>query len=57
MDVYASELLVQKIEHLLEHKEIKHVTLQVESEKHLHDTSVLCTVKGEAPDGHGHHHH
>ncbi|GGH54868.1 cadmium, cobalt and zinc/H(+)-K(+) antiporter [Paenibacillus silvae] len=57
MDVYASEILVQKIEHLLEHKEIKHVTLQVESEKHLHDTSVLCTVKGDAPDAHAHHHH
>ncbi|MDR6726977.1 cobalt-zinc-cadmium efflux system protein [Paenibacillus amylolyticus] len=57
MDVYASEVLVQKIEHLLEHKEIKHVTLQVESEKHMHDRSVLCTVKGDAPDAHAHHHH
>ncbi|MEY8744456.1 cation diffusion facilitator family transporter [Bacillales bacterium AN1005] len=57
MDVYASEVLVQKIEHLLEHKEIKHVTLQVESEKHMHDRSVLCTVKGDAPDAHTHHHH
>ncbi|MDN4604055.1 cation diffusion facilitator family transporter [Paenibacillus sp. F6_3S_P_1C] len=57
LSIYEAEGLVQKIEHLLEHKEIKHVTLQVESEKHLHDTSVLCTVKGDAPDAHAHHHH
>ncbi|NUU79788.1 cation diffusion facilitator family transporter [Paenibacillus xylanilyticus] len=57
LSIYEAETLVQKIEHMLEHKDIKHVTLQVESEKHLHDTSVLCTVKGDAPDAHAHHHH
>lgn len=57
LSIYEAEVLVQKIEHMLEHKEIKHVTLQVESEKHLHDTSVLCTVKADAPDAHAHHHH
>ena len=57
LTIYEAEALVQKIEHMLEHKDIKHVTLQVESEKHLHDSSVLCTVKGDAPDAHAHHHH
>ncbi|MGF9697906.1 cation diffusion facilitator family transporter [Paenibacillus sp. MABNR03] len=57
LSIYEAETLVQKIEHMLEHKDIKHVTLQVESEKHLHDSSVLCTVKGDAPDAHAHHHH
>ncbi|MEO2204701.1 cation diffusion facilitator family transporter [Paenibacillus pabuli] len=57
LSIYEAEALVQKIEHMLEHKDIKHVTLQVESEKHLHDSSVLCTVKGDAPDAHAHHHH
>ncbi|MGD0032905.1 cation diffusion facilitator family transporter [Paenibacillus illinoisensis] len=57
LTIYEAETLVQNIEHMLEHKDIKHVTLQVESEKHLHDSSVLCTVKGDAPDAHAHHHH
>ncbi|WP_433708377.1 cation diffusion facilitator family transporter [Paenibacillus illinoisensis] len=57
LTIYEAETLVQKIEHMLEHKDIKHVTLQVESENHLHDSSVLCTVKGGAPDAHAHHHH
>ncbi|MEK8127736.1 cation diffusion facilitator family transporter [Paenibacillus filicis] len=57
LSIYKAEALVQKIEHMLEHKEIKHVTLQVESENHLHDTSVLCTTKADVPDGHAHHHH
>ncbi|MCG7385635.1 cation diffusion facilitator family transporter [Paenibacillus sp. ACRRY] len=57
LTIYEAETLVQKIEHMLEHKDIKHVTLQVESENHLHDSSVLCTVKGDAPDAHAHHHH
>nr|WP_154892372.1 cation diffusion facilitator family transporter [Paenibacillus xylanexedens] len=57
LTIYEAETLVQKIEHMLEHKDIKHVTLQVESKKHLHDSSVLCTVKGDAPDAHAHHHH
>ncbi|MFS0870352.1 cation diffusion facilitator family transporter [Paenibacillus xylanilyticus] len=57
LSIYEAETLVHKIEHMLEHKDIKHVTLQVESEKHLHDSSVLCTVKGDAPDAHAHHHH
>ncbi|WP_018886348.1 cation diffusion facilitator family transporter [Paenibacillus massiliensis] len=57
MDVYGTEALIHKIEHMLEHKDIKHVTLQVESEKHMHDSSVLCTLKADAPDAHAHHNH
>ncbi|MNW25772.1 Cadmium, cobalt and zinc/H(+)-K(+) antiporter [compost metagenome] len=57
MDVYGTEALIHKIEHMLEHKDIKHVTLQVDSEKHMHDSSVLCTLKADAPDAHAHHNH
>ncbi len=56
-NVYETEVLLQKVEHMLEHKGIKHVTLQVESEKHLHDSSVLCVVKADQPDAHAHHSH
>ncbi|KOR89173.1 cation diffusion facilitator family transporter [Paenibacillus solani] len=55
--IYESELIQQQIEHMLEHKEIQHVTLQLESEKHLHDQSILCSIKGDASDIHSHHHH
>ncbi|BFH64196.1 cation diffusion facilitator family transporter [Paenibacillus azoreducens] len=55
--VYETEAILKKIEHMLEHKEIWHATLQVESERHAHDNSLLCTAKANAPDAHAHHHH
>lgn len=55
--VYEVDALLQKIQHMLEHKHIPHSTLQIESEKHGHDESVLCNVKAGAPDAHAHHHH
>lgn len=55
--VYEVDALLQKIEHMLEHKNIPHSTLQIESEQHRHDESVLCNVKAGAPDAHAHHHH
>ncbi|GGH20383.1 cation diffusion facilitator family transporter [Paenibacillus segetis] len=54
--VYDTESLLQKVEHRLEHKGIHHVTLQIESEKHIHDSSVLCTFKADTPVAHAHHH-
>ncbi|WP_270167697.1 cation diffusion facilitator family transporter [Paenibacillus sp. SYP-B4298] len=55
--VYETEAIVHKVEHMLEHKDISHVTLQVESEKHAHEDSLLCNIKASAPDAHAHHHH
>ncbi|GAA0381709.1 cation diffusion facilitator family transporter [Bacillus horti] len=55
--VYETEALLQKIEHMLEHKEIKHVTLQAESEKHTHESSIFCTIKASPSTAHAHHHH
>lgn len=55
--VYEVDALLQKIQHMLEHNHIPHSTLQIESEKHGHDESVLCNVKAGAPDAHAHHHH
>ncbi|MBD2843616.1 cation transporter [Paenibacillus sp. IB182496] len=55
--VYETEAILQTIEHALEHRGIRHVTLQAESERHAHDDSVLCTVRADAPDAHAHHHH
>lgn len=54
MTIADSEQLLRKIEHNLEHKNIQHVTIQLETSAHEHDDSILCTVKAEAS---GHHHH
>jgi len=54
MTIAESEPLLRKIEHDLEHKNIQHVTIQLETSAHQHDDSILCTVKAGAS---GHHHH
>jgi len=40
--VAEAEQIVHRIEHMLHHKGIRHVTLQVESDGHRHDESLLC---------------
>jgi len=55
--VYEAEALLQKIEHMLEHKNIPHSTLQIESEQHRHDEAILCSIKASQPDAHAHHSH
>ncbi|MEK3979724.1 cation diffusion facilitator family transporter [Psychrobacillus sp. FSL K6-2836] len=57
MTIAESEKLLRKIEHDLEHKNIQHVTLQLETVAHKHDNSILCTVKAKALDAHAHHNH
>lgn len=54
MTIAESEQLLRKIEHDLEHENIQHVTIQIETSAHQHDDSILCTVKAGAS---GHHHH
>ncbi len=54
MTIAESDQLLHQIEHDLEHQNIHHMTIQLETSAHLHDNSILCKVK---PDSSGHHHH
>ena len=56
MTIEESEILLRNVEHELEHMNIHHVTIQLETPAHLHDNSVLCIVKAE-PSAHDHHNH
>ncbi|GGG27793.1 cadmium, cobalt and zinc/H(+)-K(+) antiporter [Lysinibacillus alkalisoli] len=57
LTVIEAERIIKKIEHDLEHENIQHVTLQIESEQHPHDDEILCTIKGPMPDAHAGHNH
>ncbi|MBP2076962.1 cation diffusion facilitator family transporter [Oceanobacillus polygoni] len=57
MTVEESQQLLRKIEHELEHENIGHVTIQVETEEHPHEDSVLCQKEYEIEDNHHHHGH
>ncbi|NWL88466.1 MULTISPECIES: cation diffusion facilitator family transporter [unclassified Paenibacillus] len=57
MSIADSERLLRQIEHELEHKNIHHMTIQLETSAHRHDNSILCTVKAEASGHHHHEHH
>lgn len=50
-----SENILREIEHNLEHKGIKHVTIQLETVAHKHDNAILCTIKNEQSNHHHHH--
>lgn len=54
MSIDESEQMLRKIEHDLEHQNIHHVTIQLETSAHLHDSSILCKVQAGSS---GHHHH
>lgn len=56
MSIADSERLLRQIEHDLEHKNIHHMTIQLETSAHRHDNSILCTVKAEASGHHQHDH-
>lgn len=53
--VYEIDELLQALEKSLEHLGIQHITLQIESEQHYHDESILCEVEIEEPSLHHHH--
>lgn len=57
MSISEGEKLLGRIEHDLEHKGIQHVTIQLETSAHGHEDSILCTMQGEPPGLHDHHHH
>lgn len=54
MSIAESGQLLRQIEHDLEHQNIHHMTVQLETSDHLHDNSILCKVQTESS---GHHHH
>ncbi|MYL56665.1 cation diffusion facilitator family transporter [Virgibacillus halodenitrificans] len=56
MSIAESERMLRQIEHDLEHKNIHHMTIQLETSAHLHDNSILCKVEADS-SGHHHHHH
>lgn len=49
-----SEHILREIEHNLEHKGIKHITIQLETAANRHDESILCNLKSESVH-HDHH--
>jgi len=44
LTINESQILLQSIEHELDHKGISHVTIQMENEADLHDDSLLCKI-------------
>ncbi len=55
MTIEESEKMLRKIEHDLEHINIQHVTIQLETTAHQHDNSILCSGIAK-PTAHEHHH-
>ncbi|AHN20067.1 cation diffusion facilitator family transporter [Lysinibacillus varians] len=54
LNIGESEHILREIEHNLEHKGIKHITIQLETAENRHDESILCNLKSE-PVHHDHH--
>src|SRR5699024_3242265 len=50
--VYETDELLHALEKSLEHLGSQHITLQIESEQHYHDESILCEVEIEEPSLH-----
>ncbi|MFB9121386.1 cation diffusion facilitator family transporter [Bergeyella porcorum] len=50
-----SEKILRDIEHKLEHLNIQHMTIQLESSNHNHNNSILCSIKATSLT-HSHHH-
>lgn len=57
MSIKESEQLLRQIEHNLEHQNIHHMKIQLETSAHLHDNSILCKTQAESSGHHHHHHH
>lgn len=54
MSIGESEKLLNQIEDTLKHKNVHHVTVQLETAAHRHADSILCQMEAEPSD---HHHH
>ncbi len=53
LTIAESEQLLRGLEHELEHLNIMHTTIQLETTAHQHDNSILCSIRHE-PSGHAH---
>ncbi|MCU5746611.1 cation diffusion facilitator family transporter [Staphylococcus sp. SQ8-PEA] len=52
-----AELLLKKIEHKLEHLNVQHVTIQLETDNHDHEEALFCsTMHGTTSAAHAHEH-
>ncbi|WP_107928868.1 cation diffusion facilitator family transporter [Neisseria animaloris] len=56
LSVVEAEQIVYRIEHALAHQNIQHTTVQIESSRHPHEDSVLCSIHPHGHETHGHHH-
>ncbi|VEJ21624.1 cation diffusion facilitator family transporter [Neisseria animaloris] len=56
LSVAEAEQIVYRIEHALAHQNIQHTTVQIESSRHPHEDSVLCSIHPHGHETHGHHH-
>ncbi|MGQ4665669.1 cation diffusion facilitator family transporter [Metabacillus halosaccharovorans] len=52
LSIAESQRLLRQVEHDLEHKNIHHMTIQLETAAHLHDNSILCKVEAESSGNH-----
>ncbi|MGG0257160.1 cation diffusion facilitator family transporter [Bacillus toyonensis] len=48
MSIAESEQLLRQIEHDLQHQNIHHMTIQLETSAHKHGNSILCEMKAES---------
>ncbi|TDM07896.1 cation diffusion facilitator family transporter [Macrococcus lamae] len=54
MTIQQSTFIQERIAHELEHQNINHVTVQIESNTTQHDASIICTHKEEVAHNHSH---
>ncbi|WP_154838218.1 CDF family zinc efflux transporter CzrB [Staphylococcus sp. Marseille-Q1834] len=57
LTVEKCEQILEKIEHDLSHLNIQHMTIQLETPKHKHDDSILCSGLHHEHDHHDSHEH
>ncbi|PTI41292.1 cation-efflux pump [Staphylococcus succinus] len=56
MSIEDGEVLLNRLEHKLEHLNIQHMTIQLETNAHQHDNATLCSSIDKGPDVHPHAH-
>ncbi|MGK3151401.1 CDF family zinc efflux transporter CzrB [Staphylococcus shinii] len=57
MSVKQCENLLNKLEHKLQHLNIQHMTIQLETNNHKHDSDTLCSANDIQKSHHHHHAH
>lgn len=56
MSIQDGEVLLNRLEHKLEHLNIQHMTIQLETSSHQHDNATLCSSIDKGSDVHAHAH-